>query len=1091
MILVFTGAGTLLGLLVVDSPLIKLHPDLQELLRTGAANRRLHMGPAEGFFRVLVLLDSSGGTESVRGAIQSPYTIMTMAKRPVVLGSTNRAGLSELAANPSVRFVLPDVRLDFERLRPDPDLGFDEPVTNMMRVREIMQADIANRLGIKGRDVVIAFADGGADFGIADLRNAVARDARGFPLLLDADGQGFVYTDLVVEKFAGFLKTAGKKVRVWNGHASDVIDTSTPFPATTEHVFTNDIFAPNVFSKSGKYHVGILREYIQDQNLNRFVVLNVTVVVTDPQTAGVYDTLFLDLSTAYYQFTKFYGPLLNAGLKDLELPFQVPSPNILWNDNSTADEEAYRLGFGTDILARDFTGDGVADFSVGALSYLVDIDGVMGVPFAVLPPIDPNGNFINVFFDFDGHGTFTASSAVSRGIVQRDLYRNASRYSLSGVAPEASVMGLKVLWLGDTLFAFYWAAGFDWDSTATEFRYTGQHKADIVSNSWSISNWVRNLGAGPSFDYEGMFEQAFAIPGYLDPQYPGTVIVQAGGNGGFGYGTTAAPSTGTLLITVGASTSYHFRRKFFNDQPSGGHDEIVSWSARGPNAVGEVKPDVVSIGANAFDDTMTYYGYGDGRNAFDIFAGTSLSTPLTAGVAALVIEAYRKTHEGQTPGPDIVKSILMSSASDLGYDPFAQGSGRVNALSAVSAASEGKNPSFAKGTYVSSPATWTNLAPLISQAWSIEWQSSLPRTAQLAPKWHAGIVRSGTSATAEFSFRGAPVDLPLKASVYTYRLIKEMKLRGSSEERGSPTWLDFPLSNFPKETALVRFNLRIPFSDFANLNSLTIRNLLTFSVYDTRYDPRNPSFIELLSGSTGRSSVQEVQIAKPFEKFQGLPRLRVFTAAGSQGIPFTVHVTFYEKASWNWVSVSNPSQNGFASKLSVPSDAKPGVYQGAIAVESGNKQLSIVPISVVVPIVESGVYGGIRSGETYENFALSGAFRWDWRYESGDWRVFALQVPKTVTKISVMVTWRDELTDVDMHVLGRDGYLKWSSEYPQSFYVGSGKFQRHTNTGKAAELAELKVISGTNYFILLHNVLLGGSSDDVFPEAFTITVAFG
>ncbi len=1017
---------------------------------------------------------------------------MTTAKRPVVLGSTNRAGLSELAANPSVRFVLPDVRLDFERLRPDPTLGFDEPLTDMMRVREIMQADIANRLGIRGRDVVIAIADTGTDFGIADLRNAIARDNRGFPLLLDADGQGFVYTDLVVEKFAGFLKTAGKKIKVWNAEASDIIATSTPFPATTEYVFTNDIFAPNVISKSGKYHVGILREYILDQNFPPFFVpLNVTAVVADSQTAGIYDTVFLDLSTAYYQFTKFYGPLINAQLKDLELPFQVPAPNILWNDNSTADEEAFKLGFGTDILARDFTGDGVADFSVGALSYSVDFDGLMGTPFAVLPPIDPNGNFINVLFDYENHGTLAASSAVSRGIIQRDLYRNASRYSLSGVAPEATVMGLKVLWLEDTLFAFYWAAGFEWDSTGTVFRYTGQHKADIISNSWGVSNWVVNFGAGPAFDFDSLFEQAFAIPGYLDPQYPGTVIVHSAGNGGFGYGANTAPGMGTLLITVGASTSYHYRRQLFEDQPSGGWDEIVSWSARGPNAIGEVKPDVVSIGANAFVDTMTYYGYGDGRGAYDIFSGTSLSAPLTAGVAALVIEAYRKIHEGQTPSPDIVKSILMSSASDLGYDSFAQGSGRVNALSAVSAASEGKNPSFSKGTYIVSPATWANLAPLISQAWSIEWQSSLPRTAQLASKWHAGIVRSGTSVTGEFSFRGAPVDLPLRASAYTFRLIKEMKLRGSSAERGSPTWLDFPLSNFPRETAFVRFSLRIPFSDFANLNSWTIRNLLTFSVYDTRYDPQNPGFIKLLSGSTGRSSIQEVQIAKPFGKFQGLPRLRVFTAAGGQDIPFTIHVAFYEKASWNWVGVSNPSQNGFVSKLSVPSDAKPGVYQGVIAIDSANKQLFIVPISVVVPILESGVYGGIRGGETYENFALSGAFRWDWRYESGDWRIFALQVPKTVTKISVSVAWQDERTDVHVHVLGRDGYLKWSSEYPKSFYLGSGKFLWHTNTGRATESLELKVISGTNYFILLHNVLLGGSNDDVFPETFTITVAFG
>jgi len=72
--------------------------------------------------------------------------------------------------------------------------------------------------------------------------------------------------------------------------------------------------------------------------------------------------------------------------------------------------------------------------------------------------------------------------------------------------------------------------------------------------------------------------------------------------------------------------------------------------------------------------------------------GTSEAGPLTAAVAALVIQAYRSTHDGASPSVSQVRNIISSSADDLGMPGSEQGSGLVDAYRAVKAAMAAKGP---------------------------------------------------------------------------------------------------------------------------------------------------------------------------------------------------------------------------------------------------------------------------------------------------------------------------------------------------------------------------------------------------------------
>ena len=96
-------------------------------------------------------------------------------------------------------------------------------------------------------------------------------------------------------------------------------------------------------------------------------------------------------------------------------------------------------------------------------------------------------------------------------------------------------------------------------------------------------------------------------------------------------------------------------------------NELAGFSSRGPAPFTEiVKPDLVAPGVNVLSSVFT------GGGGWELFNGTSMSSPHVAGAAAVLLQA----HPDWTPAQ--VKSALTTTATDLGLAPWEQGSGLMN-----------------------------------------------------------------------------------------------------------------------------------------------------------------------------------------------------------------------------------------------------------------------------------------------------------------------------------------------------------------------------------------------------------------------------
>ncbi|WP_059103219.1 S8 family peptidase [Shouchella shacheensis] len=247
-------------------------------------------------------------------------------------------------------------------------------------------------------------------------------------------------------------------------------------------------------------------------------------------------------------------------------------------------------------------------------------------------------------YDDNGHGTHCAGDAASNGYASDGLYQ--------GPAPEANLVGVKVL---DKMGAGSLSniiEGVQWCIDHQE-----EHGINIISLSLGSSE------TEPAEDdlMVQIVERAWDA---------GMVVCAAAGNEGPDGNTIASPGTSPKIITVGAVDN--------TNTPDRSDDTVAEFSSRGPTMDGLTKPDLVTPGVDIVswrtngsftDKTAKNSRVGD---RYISLSGTSMATPICAGVVALVIQ------DDPSLTPDEIKGRLLAACEDIGQPENVQGQGYLN-----------------------------------------------------------------------------------------------------------------------------------------------------------------------------------------------------------------------------------------------------------------------------------------------------------------------------------------------------------------------------------------------------------------------------
>lgn len=570
---------------------------------------------------------------------------------------------------------------------------------------------------------------------------------------------------------------------------------------------------------------------------------------------------------------------------------------------------------GTPVITsqQDFTGDGTnavgGDASVEA--------------FGDASSIAAQGNLVFNLKNFD-NPAYTILPATCDLKVQGD-------------APGASLQS-------DVIFPSGFAAG---TATSSGFiqaiNYATTHDVKVINESFG-----GNPFPDTSNDLTRLANDAAVAAGV-------TVVVSTGDSGN--TNTQQSPASDPNVVSAGASTTFRsYAQENFGGISWPGwngrwlDNNLSSISSSGVNQAGRTIDLVAPGDLNWADCSANTAKVGGGfcnnwqgnPSGLQDFGGTSESSPLIAGAAADVIQAYARTHGGVDPSPALVKQILLSTATDINAPAVEQGAGLLNIGAAVQLAESlpGSSAGPGAGSLVSPNQINVQALPSTPSSHTITLTNLGARSETVTLSTRR--LATAPSSTSQGSFCMNPASAAgCPANTGSFPIWS-----GVIEEYQTQTF------DVPQGAARLEFAADYPFTGQASLLHFALFNPSgTYSAY---------------SLPQGVGDYGEVEVADPAA---GKWTAVFFTLATSAGTTGTIN---WRATTWNWTrgdsispsSVTLAAGSSATATLSVVTPTNAGDSGESVVVTSPTGTNTIpVTIRTLVPTGASGgSFTGILSG---------------------------------------------------------------------------------------------------------------------------------